>query len=242
MEHSYPHSWRSQVRPFIFRNTPQWFIRIDEVLKADADGATLRETGAEGHRRHQPSTRRRGKQPHPFDGRGATRLADQPPARLGHAAGHVRGSSHTGQPLHDPDVDARIVAAIEAGGGADAWFTLRRTAEFLGACTIRPNVTRRSTDILDVWFDSGCDPRLHPRAARSGRERLCRRPAKPTGRRTSIWRARTSIAAGSSRTLLEGCGTRGRAPVQALILTHGFTQDENGEKHVEVQGQHRGPG
>ena len=31
LEHSYPHSWRSKA-PVIFRNTPQWFIRMDEPL------------------------------------------------------------------------------------------------------------------------------------------------------------------------------------------------------------------
>ena len=40
IEHSYPHSWRSKA-PVIFRNTPQWFIRMDEPLKS---GDTLRET------------------------------------------------------------------------------------------------------------------------------------------------------------------------------------------------------
>ena len=31
VEHSYPHSWRSKA-PVIFRNTPQWFIRMDQPL------------------------------------------------------------------------------------------------------------------------------------------------------------------------------------------------------------------
>src|SRR5262249_523898 len=39
LEHSYPHSWRSKA-PVIFRNTPQWFIRMDAPL---GDGTTLRE-------------------------------------------------------------------------------------------------------------------------------------------------------------------------------------------------------
>ena len=44
LEHSYPHSWRSKA-PVIFRNTPQWFIRIDAPLDDDGHrGATLRET------------------------------------------------------------------------------------------------------------------------------------------------------------------------------------------------------
>ena len=45
LEHSYPHSWRSKA-PVIFRNTPQWFIRLDEPLADDAHaGRTLREMG-----------------------------------------------------------------------------------------------------------------------------------------------------------------------------------------------------
>ncbi len=31
VEHSYPHSWRSKA-PVIFRNTPQWFIRMDQAV------------------------------------------------------------------------------------------------------------------------------------------------------------------------------------------------------------------
>ena len=37
--------------------------------------------------------------------------------------------------------------------------------------------------------------------------------------------------------LLEACGTRGRAPYDA-VLTHGFTLDESGREDVEVAGQH----
>ncbi|MFN9711438.1 MAG: class I tRNA ligase family protein, partial [Alphaproteobacteria bacterium] len=47
LEHSSPHSWRSGA-PVIFRNTPQWFIRMDEPLEDKAHGGrTLRETALE---------------------------------------------------------------------------------------------------------------------------------------------------------------------------------------------------
>src|SRR5258707_9712670 len=47
VEHSYPHSWLSKA-PVIFRNTPQWFIRMDERLEDAAHGGrTLRETAPE---------------------------------------------------------------------------------------------------------------------------------------------------------------------------------------------------
>ena len=31
LKHQYPHSWRSK-KPVIFRNTPQWFIAMDEPI------------------------------------------------------------------------------------------------------------------------------------------------------------------------------------------------------------------
>ncbi len=51
LEHSYPHSWRSKA-PVIFRNTPQWFIRIDEPL----DDAVARRHAPCARRRWRPST------------------------------------------------------------------------------------------------------------------------------------------------------------------------------------------
>ena len=68
----------------------------------------------------------------------------------------------------------------------------------------------------------GLDPRLRDRGAlRRGR------PRRPLSSK-----ARTSIAAGSSRRLLESCGTRGRAPYKA-VLTHGFALDSQGTQDVE---------
>ena len=45
----------------------------------------------------------------------------------------------------------------------------------------------------------------------------------------SIWKAPTSIAAGSIHRMLQACGTKGRAPYRG-VLTHGFTLDEKGMK------------
>ncbi len=140
----------------------------------------------------------------------------------------------TGQPLHDPEVDARIVKAV-AEGGADVWFSAP-DADFLGAHD--PERFEKVTDILDVWFDSGSTHAftLDPRTAESGY----------TGDRPSHWPADLYLEGSDQHrgwfqsSLLEGCGTRGRAPFNA-VLTHGFTLDENGEKMSKSRGNTTDP-
>jgi isoleucyl-tRNA synthetase len=140
----------------------------------------------------------------------------------------------TGQPLHDPEVDARIVKAV-AEGGADVWFSAP-DADFLGAHD--PERFEKVTDILDVWFDSGSTHAftLDPRTAASGY----------TGDRPSHWPADLYLEGSDQHrgwfqsSLLEGCGTRGRAPFNA-VLTHGFTLDENGEKMSKSRGNTTDP-
>ncbi len=53
VEHSYPHTWRSKA-PVIFRNTPQWFIRMDEpVTPRPWAAAPCARRRWPGHRRHR---------------------------------------------------------------------------------------------------------------------------------------------------------------------------------------------
>src|SRR5207253_7369287 len=54
LKHSYPHSWRSK-KPVIFRNTPQWFIAMDQ--RFDVPGAAARPAGA-AHGANAPDTLR----------------------------------------------------------------------------------------------------------------------------------------------------------------------------------------
>ena len=228
MEHSYPHSWRSKA-PIIFRNTPQWFIRMDTPLQ---DDGTLRERALEAVDKTDF---------HPEAGR--NRIRSMVESRPDWLISRQRAwgtplamfvDKQTGQPLHDPEVDARIVAAV-AKGGADAWFT-RPDADFLGAHD--PARYERIEDILDVWFDSGCTHAFTLEA---------RDPAHGyTGDRPSHWPADLYLEGSDQHrgwfqsNLLQGAGTRGRAPYDA-VLTHGFTQDENGEKMSKSRGNTTDP-
>jgi isoleucyl-tRNA synthetase len=228
MEHSYPHSWRSKA-PIIFRNTPQWFIRMDAPLQ---DDGTLRERALEAIDKTDF---------HPEAGR--NRIRSMVESRPDWLISRQRAwgtplamfvDKQTGQPLHDPEVDARIVGAV-AEGGADAWFT-HPDADFLGAHD--PARYEKIEDILDVWFDSGCTHAFTLEA---------RDPAHGyAGDRPSHWPADLYLEGSDQHrgwfqsNLLEGAGTRGRAPYDA-VLTHGFTQDENGEKMSKSKGNTTDP-
>jgi isoleucyl-tRNA synthetase len=54
LKHSYPHSWRSK-KPVIFRNTPQWFVRMDSRWTCGRRRSHAARDGAEGDRRHHAS-------------------------------------------------------------------------------------------------------------------------------------------------------------------------------------------
>ena len=218
VEHSYPHSWRSKA-PVIFRNTPQWFIRMDEPLEDAAHkGRTLRETALESIEVTAF---------YPEAGRNRIRaMVESRPdwlisrQRAWGAPLAMFVDKETGHPLHDEAVNKRIIDLIEAEG-ADAWFT-RPDSDFLGSHD--PQRFEKVEDILDVWFDSGSTHAFT----------LENRPH-------THWPADLYLEGSDQHrgwfqsSLLESSGTRGRAPYDA-ILTHGFTMDEAGEKMSKSKG------
>jgi isoleucyl-tRNA synthetase len=206
--HSYPHSWRSKAK-LIYRCTPQWFIAMDRDL---GDGTTLRgralkaisETSwypAQGENRIRAMV----------EGRPDWVLSRQ---RAWGVPITLFVKKGTGDYLADPEVNARIAAAI-AQDGADAWWT-RNPQEFLGNA-YNADDYEQVTDILDVWFDSGSthafvtETRLHAQQA-------------------DLYLEGSDQHRGwFQSSLLESCGTRGRAPYKA-VLTHGMTLDDKGRK------------
>ena len=121
----------------------------------------------------------------------------------------------TGEYLRDPAVDARIVAAVEAGG-ADAWWATD-PAVFLGPGR-DPADYERIDDILDVWFDSG-STHAFVVEARYG-----------VGVRADLYVEGSDQHRGwFQSSLLESVGTRGVAPYKA-VLTYGMALDAQGRK------------
>ncbi len=204
--HSYPHSWRSKA-PLIFRNTPQWFISMERR------GLRARALDAIDSTRFAPAV-------------GRNRIRAMVESRPDWCVSRQRAwgvpiavfvDRKTGEPLRDPQVMTRIVEAFGAEG-ADAWFT-SPPQRFLGPDR-DPADFEQVFDILDVWFDSGS---THAFVLESG-----------------VWPGLSWPAdlylEGSDQhrgwfqsSLLESCGTRGRAPFDA-VLTHGFLVDETGRK------------
>jgi isoleucyl-tRNA synthetase len=130
--------------------------------------------------------------------------------------------------LDDDRVNARIVDAFEQEG-ADAWYATGATRRFLEP-DHNANEWQKIDDILDVWFDSGCthafvldDPKNFPGLAGIRRK-------LDGGPDTVMYLEGSDQHRGwFQSSLLESCGTRGRAPYD-IVVTHGFTLDEHGRK------------
>jgi isoleucyl-tRNA synthetase len=234
-KHSYPHSWRSKAK-VIFRCTPQWFVLMDKPLAARDDiplcahevdarrengAATLRQTAlAEIDRVRFVPDKGRNRIGSMVEGRPDWVLSRQ---RAWGVPITLFVERRTGQYLVDPEVNARIVEAVRANG-VDAWSDAN-AAQFLGPDR-DPADYERVTDILDVWFDSGC---THVFTLESGRWPDLQWPA-------DLYLEGSDQHRGwFQSSLLESCGTRGRAPYDA-VLTHGFTMDAKGEKMSKSKG------
>jgi len=202
--HQYPHSWRSKA-PLVHRATPQWFISME------SHGLRKKALKAIDDTKFYPN-------------KGKERLKSMIETRPDWCVSRQRVwgvpipvfiSKKTKKILLDEKVTENIANIFEKEG-ADCWFT-DDTQKFLGK-KYKSEDYEKMSDIVEVWFDSGS---THAYVLEK--------------RKDLKWPASMYLEGSDQHrgwfhsSLLESCGTRGRAPFDS-ILSHGFVVDGKGLK------------
>jgi isoleucyl-tRNA synthetase len=213
LQHSYPHCWRHKT-PIIYRATTQWFIGMD---KPGADGQTLRQAA----RKAVADTKF-------FPAWGRARLEAMIENRPDWTLSRQRNWGvpipfflHRETNEQHPrtlEILEEVAKRVEAGG-IEAWFSLQPEE-----VDVDPQIYRKLSDTVDVWFDSGT---THASVLRQLSD-----AAYPA----DLYLEGSDQHRGwFQSSLLTGCAMDGRAPYNAL-LTHGFVVDGQGLKMSKSRG------
>ena len=223
--HSYPHCWRHKT-PVIYRAAAQWFIRMDEgegIFTKNKSPLTLRALALKAI---EETTF--------YPANGKTRLRDMIANRPDWCISRQRSwgvplpffiHQETNE-LHPRTLEILDQAAnVIEKGGIEAWSRLS-TSDILG--DHEGAQYTKSTDILEVWFDSGSTFEHVLRGSHA--KAYDRAPYHESGPEADLYLEGHDQHRGwFHSSLLLGCALYGRAPYKGL-LTHGFATDGQGRK------------
>jgi len=224
--HSYPHCWRHKT-PVIYRAAAQWFIRMDEgegVFTKDKAPKSLRQIALEAIEATSF-----------YPENGKARLRDMIAGRPDWCISRQRSwgvplpfflHKDTGE-LHPRTMEILDIAAdLVQRGGIEAW-SKATTESILGAADAAHY--SKSSDILEVWFDSGTTHTTVLKGSHPG-------SGHEQGPEADLYLEGHDQHRGwFHSSLLTACAMYGRAPYKG-ILTHGFTVDSKGHKMSKSAG------
>jgi len=228
--HSYPHDWRSKT-PVIFRATEQWFIGVDLPRRSDA--RTLRQAALDETAQGVNFVPEWGK----------NRMRGMLESRPDWCISRQRAwglpipafFAADGKTVLLTPASVRAVAKLFREKGSDAWFQLG-SADILKHYDYNADVKaghappgldltslKKSSDIFDVWFESGSSWNAVMRERSGGGENGTDYPIDLYLEGSDQHRGWFQLS------LLPALGVTGRPPFKS-VLTHGFMVDKDGHK------------